>query len=113
MPKGQSPETQAERLGDGCCPIHGIPMSQVGTWYEPVDGRPSYTIVGCPRRDCNVLAKQSSPFGAAQLLPPGSTYPDPPSDMFGILESWLGDDPSRHDAVIAWLRRRKDAIMSS
>jgi len=85
-------------------------MCQVGRWYQPLDGRPAYTIVGCPRRDCELVAK-SSWFQDAQVLPSDFPYPDPLCEMFESLEDWLGDDPSRHDAMIAWLRRKRDTIL--
>lgn len=111
MPRGQSGEAQAERLKNGCCPVHGIPMYQVGRWYKPLDDRPAYTIVACSRKDCEVIARESAPFQDAQVIPSDFSYPDPLCDTFEILEDWVGNDPSRHDAMIAWLRRRRDTIL--
>lgn len=111
MPRGQSAEAQSARLANGRCPVHGIPMYQVGRWYQPLDGRPAYTVVACSRKNCEVIARESPPFHDAQVLPSDFVYPDPPCDMFELLENWLGDDPSRHDAVIACLRRRRDAVI--
>lgn len=51
MTKGQSPAAQAERLDRGCCPVHGLYMSQIDGWYYTEDGR-HVTIVDCPRGDC-------------------------------------------------------------
>lgn len=111
MPRGQTAEMQAERLQRGCCPIHGLAMYQVGRWYEPMDGRPTYTIVGCPRQDCGVTAKASSPDGPAQLVPEGFVPPDLQEGIAGALEEWLGNDPSRFDLMIERLRRQRDALL--
>ncbi len=51
----QSREDRLRRLNRGGCPIHGIPMGQVDVWYESPKG--DYTIVACPRGDCNIKAK--------------------------------------------------------
>jgi hypothetical protein len=52
----QTPVDQIERLANGCCPVHGIFMPQVGYWYQ-LPGAPWFTIVECPRRDCEQRAK--------------------------------------------------------
>ena len=55
------------RLSEGRCPIHGIPMMPVDGWYwsdtgESIhyskgwEGRISYSIAKCERRDCNITA---------------------------------------------------------
>jgi hypothetical protein len=69
MPKGQSLTAQQERFDHGACPIHGEGMTQVGNGYYPVIGG-SYTIVGCPRRDCQVRAKEFHREGPWALLLP-------------------------------------------
>lgn len=55
MPKGQSIDVQRKRLSEGCCPIHGLGMSQIDGWYYPKDGR-GFTVVACSRRDCQLAA---------------------------------------------------------
>lgn len=54
--QGQSPEAQAARLARGCCPIHGLDMGQVSGWYETTL-QPRFTVVKCPRKDCNEAFK--------------------------------------------------------
>ena len=56
-----------KRLREGRCPIHGLWMSQIDVWYYPKDGRP-YTIVGCPREDCQILARAYSIDGPWELV---------------------------------------------
>ena len=51
----QSKQDRLRRLNKGRCPVHGTWMPQVGDWYPSDDNR-EYTIVGCPRRDCEILA---------------------------------------------------------
>ena len=53
--KGQSEEAKAERLKNGCCPVHGVPMSQITGWEK------DWCFVGCPRRDCDIAAKAKDP----------------------------------------------------
>jgi hypothetical protein len=80
--KGQSAEARAERLAKGCCPTHGIGMPQVDIWYYPPgqtrwqggelaegDETFPYTIVGCPRRDCDEYAKAKDDFSCVALPP--------------------------------------------
>jgi hypothetical protein len=67
MPK-QSSSDRLKRLDRGCCPIHGIFMSQVDDWYVENDGR-HYTIVGCSRKNCNVCAKAYNFDGPWEILP--------------------------------------------
>src|SRR5918995_156998 len=43
-------------------------MSQVDGWYYPED-RAAYTIVGCPRRDCDARAMANSYEGPWELMP--------------------------------------------
>lgn len=62
----QTAKDRAQRLRDGCCPIHGLPMGQEGN--DVIDGRHAY-IVGCPRKDCDVRASQFAIDGEATLLP--------------------------------------------
>jgi hypothetical protein len=44
------------RLENGRCPVHGLWMSQIDSWYYPEDGVP-FTLVGCPRGDCAIYAR--------------------------------------------------------
>lgn len=79
--KGQSVEARLARLADGCCPIHGLGMSQVSVFYDDRsperrdmdwhncdliggrirDKRRQYCYVECPRRDCSIVAKAWPP----------------------------------------------------
>lgn len=52
----QSAQDRARRLSEGCCPVHGIPLSQVGITE---DGRRS--IAGCPRKDCDIRGVPDGP----------------------------------------------------
>lgn len=67
MPK-QSSSDRLQRLNRGCCPIHGIYMSQIDGWYVEDDGC-HYTIVGCNRHDCKVSAKAYGIDGPWEILP--------------------------------------------
>jgi hypothetical protein len=58
----QTPIDRIERLAHGHCPVHGIPMPSVGSWYEE-PGHYWFTIVECPRHDCAQRAKAYSPEG--------------------------------------------------
>lgn len=57
--KGQNPDAQAERLRAGCCPVHGLRMTQITAWS---DGDDSWCYVGCPRKDCDIAAKSRTPL---------------------------------------------------
>lgn len=65
--KRQSVKDRRERLAKGCCPTHGLFMSQVDGWYRLKSGK-MYTVVGCPRRDCRIRAKAYSYDGPWELL---------------------------------------------
>lgn len=52
----QSPKDKQRRLNEGRCPTHGLPMPQADGWFYPKNDDP-YTVVGCPRKDCNIRAK--------------------------------------------------------
>jgi hypothetical protein len=67
--KGQSVKIRRQRLEKGCCPTHGLSMSQIKGWYQPTSGR-QYTIVGCPRGDCRIRAKAYDVDGPWELLGP-------------------------------------------
>jgi hypothetical protein len=76
---GQSEFARRSRLKNGCCPIHGHGMSQVQGYGYTKDGRfddrSAYTVVGCPRRGCTVLATTTGPDRQAFLLPDGFVVP--------------------------------------
>jgi hypothetical protein len=65
--KRQSVKERRERLAKGCCPTHGLWMSQIDGWYQPKSGL-QYTVVGCPRKNCRVRAKAYSIDGPWELL---------------------------------------------
>lgn len=67
MPRKQSLSDRLKRLNQGCCPIHGLFMSQVDSWYYPKTGKP-YTIVGCPRKNCNANARAYNFEGPWEIL---------------------------------------------
>jgi len=64
----QSKQDRLRRLNSGGCPVHNIGMPQVGDWYFDGDGL-DYTIVGCPRYDCNILAHAYSGDGPWRIHP--------------------------------------------
>lgn len=68
MNRRQSLVDRINRLNNGCCPIHGLFMSQVDGWYYPDDREP-YTIVGCPRNDCDAQARADSNNGPWEIMP--------------------------------------------
>jgi hypothetical protein len=61
--KRQSSKDRLQRLSMGCCPIHGIPMYQVGLTKDE-----TAFVVECPRKDCHVRVVEHEPFGPAVLL---------------------------------------------
>ena len=67
MGRKQSLTDRLNRFSQGCCPIHGLFMSQIDRWYYPKDGNP-YTVVGCPRQNCDARAKAYSFDGPWHLL---------------------------------------------
>lgn len=93
----QSFEDRVHRLQEGRCPVHGLWLLQVASWTCPEGrhweadhagcpcrpGAALYTLAGCPRGDCGVVARVwnlASPPGPWELetrwsrLPEG--YPD-------------------------------------
>ncbi len=59
--KKQSSSDRKRRLDQGCCPIHGIWMPQIGLNYltyckECGAPQKSEAVVGCPRKDCEIIA---------------------------------------------------------
>jgi hypothetical protein len=72
--KGQSQFSRVARVKGGCCPIHGVPMWQVGGYRYDADGREvgeaaSYCLAACPRKDCGITAASRGPDGPQRLLP--------------------------------------------
>ncbi|MFC1705868.1 hypothetical protein ACFL59_03485 [Planctomycetota bacterium] len=59
-------DTPLKRLAEGRCPIHGLFMYQESPWLADDDGL-EYTLVGCPRDDCAVLARARA-CGSAYLV---------------------------------------------
>jgi len=57
-----------KRFTQGCCPIHGTFMSQIDSWYRDNDGK-EFTIVGCPRKNCEAQAMAYSFDGPWKILP--------------------------------------------
>lgn len=67
--KGQSIEARLARLKEGCCPIHGLGMNQESEWYPTPTPEGMVTTIGCPRKDCPVMAITTKHCGPAILLP--------------------------------------------
>ena len=63
--RGQSKDAQQARLSENRCPVHGLPMSQIGL-TPIVDGLQEY-VVACPRKDCGIEAITPSPEGPARV----------------------------------------------
>ena len=63
----QSTQDRQLRLSEGRCPIHGIWMPQIESWHE--EKGISFTIVGCPRKNCNIKVRAYSINGPWDLLP--------------------------------------------
>lgn len=68
MARKLSLEERLERFNKGCCPIHGIFMSQIDSWYYDGDGK-EFTIVECPRKNCAAQAMAYSYDGPWKILP--------------------------------------------
>jgi hypothetical protein len=64
----QSVDDRLKRLREGKCPVHGIGMGQVDSWYYPPNARP-YTIAECPRKDCGIRVKAYEAHKNYELLP--------------------------------------------
>lgn len=68
VPADQSVEARKQRLyRDGSCPIHDAAMGQVDGWYYD-DEWGKYTLIGCDRNGCKVMAKAFSFYGPWELL---------------------------------------------
>jgi hypothetical protein len=52
------------RLADGCCPIHGIGMTQTGLTNDE-----TAFVCACPRKDCGITGFTHSPHGPVSLAP--------------------------------------------
>ncbi|MEE9581065.1 MAG: hypothetical protein V3V74_07110 [Nitrosomonadaceae bacterium] len=60
-----------KRLNNGNCPIHGLWMSQVGSWVKKVGGSldgADVCIVGCPRKKCKIRAWAADIDGPFEIL---------------------------------------------
>lgn len=68
MSRKQSVADREKRLSEGRCPVHGLPMPQADSWYTQEDGK-QYTLVECPRSDCQIRAKAFHWNGPWELLP--------------------------------------------
>ena len=65
----QSLAARQRRLAEGCCPIHAIPLYQIGTWaYYDADGNevPDNDCPHCPH--CQALAEVVRYMTTAQCL---------------------------------------------
>lgn len=60
----QSARDRANRLRSGCCPLHGLAMSQVGLTGD--EARPF--LVECTRKDCDIRGTSAEPYGEVFLL---------------------------------------------
>ena len=78
MPKGtphiNNLAKRHERLRNGCCPLHNIGLAQIGVSTRNVTvahNTPStrVAIVGCPRKDCVIVAYAYSHEGPFRILP--------------------------------------------
>jgi hypothetical protein len=83
--KGQTEGAQAARLALGCCPTHGLFMSQYTPYLEKdhalrfgFDGpAESVCIVRCPRKDCEIFALARGPEDIVRVIrPPESATAD-------------------------------------
>lgn len=62
----QTAADRLRRLANGCCPVHGVPMTHVGN--TEVNGKHRY-VAECPRSDCEIRATTHEPNGPSVLLP--------------------------------------------
>jgi hypothetical protein len=58
----QSTQDQVKRVGEGCCPVHGLFMSQTGLLAE------RFYIASCPRKDCGMMAISKEPGEILTLI---------------------------------------------
>ncbi|MDM8537811.1 hypothetical protein QUF70_13725 [Desulfobacterales bacterium HSG17] len=74
----QTPADRLLKLSAGKCPVHGIWMPQIDTWYYADTGeryfwpeenadRAIFTIVECPWNNCGIQAKAFSNDGPWEL----------------------------------------------
>jgi hypothetical protein len=80
--KGQNEDAQAARVAVGCCPVHGLFMSQHSPFLEReealrfgFDGAPeSVCLVHCSRKGCGIWALARGPRDIVRVIrPPEST----------------------------------------
>lgn len=62
----QSSADRIRRLVKGRCPVHGIPMCQVGQTADQ-----TADVAGCPRRDCDIRATTLGPDEPAVFVTGG------------------------------------------
>jgi hypothetical protein len=67
MARKLSLNDRLERFNNGCCPIHGTFMSQIDAWYRDEFGK-EFTIVRCPRKNCDARAMAYSFDGPWKIL---------------------------------------------
>jgi hypothetical protein len=58
----QSLSDQAMRLNEGCCPIHGLFMTQIDSLTE------YFSVVMCSRKDCGMMAIEREPGHVLTLI---------------------------------------------
>ena len=58
----QSRDDRMQRLSKGCCPIHGIGMTQI----DILNDKKTF-VISCPRDDCDIVATTVEHDGNAVL----------------------------------------------
>lgn len=61
-----------QRLEVCRCPIHGIALTQISSYYQKIGGRfdgAEVAIASCPRRDCGIEVFALGPDGPTELRP--------------------------------------------
>jgi len=86
MVRRQSAADRQKRLDEGRCPIHGIGLCQIDSWYEEADwpkrrtlGK-HYTLVTDGRNDCPLVIKAYDSDGPWEVLPEWEHILDGESD---------------------------------
>lgn len=62
--RDQTTKTRIARIATGRCPVHGLGMSQIGSFAD--DG---FTLIGCSRKGCGIIGRAASPDAPVHLLP--------------------------------------------
>lgn len=76
LPMRKLTKAERERLDRGRCPIHGIGLTQIGGFYYRKDGseatykgsRRNFTLVGCPRKECEFTATAKRPSASVNPI---------------------------------------------